>query len=684
MKKVLFIILLFLPLWVAAQTAPPTGTSHRPKVAVVLSGGGAKGVAHISCLRAIEEAGLPIDMICGTSMGALIGGLYAIGWTTDELDSLVRHQDWSYILSDRVPAEELDMEARRLLNTYPLWHAFTLGSKRNEGAGFIRGVNLDRLFSSLLEGYLDSLDFNTLPIPFACVATDIITNTEIDFHNGYLKEALRASMSIPGVFSPVRKGNMLLVDGGMRNNFPTDLAREMGADIIIGVAVLDDTLTANDIKGPGDLVMQIIDLSTKNKLHENLTMSDILMRVDVRGYSAASFTSAAIDTLLRRGADEASLHRDELLALRINLEKNGGQWTRERPRRKRPIKEKEGKEFKLTAPNPILLSPLAGVAFRFDNEETGVLQIGARLPFTWHLPMETGVRIRLGKRMQFNINHQLYPHGFSSPTLNYNYNRNDIDIYAGGIRTYNIKYSQHTFRFSPLNSLFRQYKISAGLRYDYYDYDPVLSAHNTTIDPKDQQFISYFFESVLNTEDDWYYPTKGTQFLVGIAYHTDNFISYHGLSGVPEASIFWRVNIHPASRFTIQPAIFSRLVFGDQMPLAYINTLGTRQKIVEQQIEFPGVHSLVQVERYIVGLQLNFQYFLAEKRYILLHSAAARHEGDLKNYINREIDLTSAEYIYGISLGYAYDSFLGPIEASIGYSSLAPGLNFYLNVGHNF
>ena len=313
-----------------------------------------------------------------------------------------------------------------------------------------------------------------------------------------------------------------------------------------------------------------------------------------------------------------------------------------------------------------------------------MLQIGARLPFTWHLPMETGVRIRLGKRMQFNINHQLYPHGFSSPTLNYNYNRNDIDIYAGGIRTYNIKYSQHTFRFSPLNSLFRQYKISAGLRYDYYDYDPVLSAHNTTIDPKDQQFISYFFESVLNTEDDWYYPTKGTQFLVGIAYHTDNFISYHGLSGVPEASFFWRVNIHPAARFTIQPAIFSRLVFGDQMPLAYINTLGTRQKIVEQQIEFPGVHSLVQVERYIVGLQLNFQYLLAEKRYILLHSAAARHEGDLKNYINREIDLTSAEYIYGISLGYAYDSFLGPIEASIGYSSLAPGLNFYLNVGHNF
>lgn len=383
MKKVLFILLLFLPLWVAAQTAPPTGTSHRPKVAVVLSGGGAKGVAHISCLRAIEEAGLPIDMICGTSMGALIGGLYAIGWTTDELDSLVRHQDWSYILSDRVPAEELDMEARRLLNTYPLWHAFTFGSERNEGAGFIRGVNLDRLFSGLLEGYLDSLDFNTLPIPFACVATDIITNTEIDFHRGYLKEALRASMSIPGVFSPVRKGEMLLVDGGMRNNFPTDLAREMGADIIIGVAVLDDTLTADDIKGPGDLVMQIIDLSTKNKLHENLAMSDILMRVDVRGYTAASFTGAAIDTLLRRGAEAATVHRDELLALRNNLERDGGKWSRERPRRKQPKFQVQGSRFKvqgfkLTAPNPILLvffCAMAQAASVVTNENS---------PFTIH------------------------------------------------------------------------------------------------------------------------------------------------------------------------------------------------------------------------------------------------------------------------------------------------------------
>ena len=166
MKHLLLIISL-LTLTIV-PTHAQTGRNNafaRPKVAVVLSGGGAKGVAHISALRAIEEAGLPIDIITGTSMGSLIGGLYAVGWSTDELDSLVRSQDWPFLLSDRVNPESVDIDTRRLQNTYALWHAFTSGKgNRNSGAGFIRGTNLDHLFDRLLEGYLDSIDFNTLPL----------------------------------------------------------------------------------------------------------------------------------------------------------------------------------------------------------------------------------------------------------------------------------------------------------------------------------------------------------------------------------------------------------------------------------------------------------------------------------------------------------------------------------------
>ena len=657
----------------------------RPKVAVVLSGGGAKGVAHISALRAIEEAGLPIDMICGTSMGALIGGLYSIGWSTDELDSLVRHQDWSFILTDRVKPEDLDIDARRLINTYPLWHAFTFGSKKNEGAGFIRGLNLDILFDNLLEGYLDSIDFNNLPIPFACVATDIITNTEIDFHNGYLKEAMRASMSIPGVFSPVRKGDMLLVDGGMRNNYPADIARQMGADIIIGVAVLDDTLTADDIKGPVELIMQIIDLNTKNKLQKNLAMSDILMRVNVDGYSAASFTASAIDTLMRRGAEEAARHRDELLKLRRMLEVKRGKWNTKRYSCVPPATdENEPEEFKLTAPNQILSSPLAGVAFRFDNEETGALQLGARYPFVWHVPMEISGRLRLGKRMQFSIDHQFYPRGFTSPNFNYSYHRNDIDVYSKGIRTYNIKYNQHIVSLTPLNSRFRQYKILAGLRFDYYDIDPILSAHNLAIVLKNQRYFSYYFESLVNTENDWYYPTAGTYFLIDFAYRTDNLATLNGGTGIPDFSLLWRINLSPTNRITIQPGIFSRLVFHRDVPVPYFNVLGTQQRIVEQQIYFPGVHSLVQTDRYLVGINLNLQYRLGEKRHILVRTAAARHANEISDYIQPTLNVFAPEFIYGISVGYAYLSFLGPIEAHLGYSTLSPKLNLYINIGHSF
>lgn len=655
----------------------------RPKVAVVLSGGGAKGVAHISALRAIEEAGLPIDIITGTSMGSLIGGLYAVGWSTDELDSLVRHQDWSFILTDRVKPEDLDIDARRLINTYPLWHAFTSGKgNRNSGAGFIRGLNLDILFDKLLEGYLDSIDFNNLPIPFACVATDIITNTEIDFHSGYLKEAMRASMSIPGVFSPVRKGDMLLVDGGMRNNYPADIARQMGADIIIGVTVQGDTLTADDVTGPIDLLMQVIDINCKNKYNDNIAMSDIVMHVDVSGYSAASFTAAAIDTLLRRGAEEAARHRDELLALRDDIAARRPMWSTHRSVTPTSSDLEEHKpSYKLTAPpTPLLYNPLVGVAFRFDNEETGALQIGARLPFKWGIPMEVNGHLRLGKRIQFHAEQFLYPRGVTSPSLSYTYFRNDIDIYSDGVRTYNSKYNQHRLSLMPINSRFRNYKLRAGVTFDYFDfYDPILSAGGPAIVVDDARFFSYHFESILYTENDYYTPTRGIYFTASYTYRTDNLLTYQDLAGISEVRTIWRNSFALSSSFTLSPCLFGRLVIAQaNVPHPFANAIGSYQTIVDQQLAFPGVHSLTYVDPLFVAAQLRLQFNFHKNQYIIFRAAAARESTDFEELLQIEPN------IYGFALGYCYNSFLGPISADLGYSTLAPGLNFYLNIGHYF
>lgn len=655
---------------------PLQAQPNRPKVAVVLSGGGAKGVAHISALKAIEQAGIPIDIITGTSMGALIGGLYATGWSTDELDSLVRHQDWTYLLTDRIDPSTLDINARQLQNTYALWHIFNRNTLPGVSGGMFRGTNLDHLFDHLLMGYLDSISFDSLPIPFACVATDIVTNTEIDFHRGYLKQAMRASMSIPGVFSPVRIGKQILVDGGMRNNYPADLARKMGADIIIGVSVQGDTLAADNISNAIDVLMQIVDLNCKNKCNENIAISDIYMNVDVSGYSAASFTAAAVDTLLRRGTECAQSHWNELLALR----RTNNIDSLPLPKRHRYIPKTNNLREKLTAsPNPLSSNIAVGVAFRFDNEETGTLQLATSLPLPWSLPQVLSLRLRLGKRFQFNINQDFFPNGITSPSIAYTYSHNDIDIYNKGIRSYNTKYNQHTLKFSVINSRWKLYEINAGARFDYLDYyDPILTSQSTAIEIPNEHLISYFFNSTLNTENNWYYPTSGIFFQTTFAYHTDNFFSYNNLPGYGTLKFVWRAALSPHPKFVIQPGFFGRFIIGKEHSIFHSNTVGSMQNIVEQQIYFPGATSISLTDDYLLGFNINLRLNFANKRYIFLHFANARIVQSPEQII------TQWPQLFGLALGYAHDTFLGPLEASFGYSSLSTGLNFYLNIGHRF
>ena len=200
---------------------PINANGDRPRVAVVLSGGGAKGMAHIGVLKVIEKAGIPIDIVTGTSMGSLVGGLYSVGWNATQLDSLVRHQNWSFLLSDKTDYYSEDLFGRRKQDTYFLSKTLTAGKRKlSEAGGLIMGKNLRTLFDHLTVGYNDSIDFNRLPIPFSCVATNIVDNSEYDFHSGVLAEAMRSSMSIPLAFTPIRKGDMVLVDGGLRNNYP--------------------------------------------------------------------------------------------------------------------------------------------------------------------------------------------------------------------------------------------------------------------------------------------------------------------------------------------------------------------------------------------------------------------------------------------------------------------------------
>lgn len=681
---------------------------ERPKVGVVLSGGGAKGVAHISALKALEEAGIPIDIITGTSMGSLVGALYCIGYTTDELDSLVRNQDWTMLLSDRTNPASLSLRQREEQNTYAIIRG--ISSETPEKGGLIRGRNLNVLFRHLCAGYLDSISFDSLPIRFACIATDIVTNNEVVFHNGYLTQAMRASMAIPAVFTPVRMGDMVLIDGGLRNNYPADVAKAMGADIIIGVTVQGDSLKADEITDAMSVFNQIIDINCKNKYNENVAMSDVLMKVDVHGYSAASFTPAAIDTLIRRGAEEAASHRDDLLAIRHRIDgvgqgiaKTNDISDRYRHRTRREplfdIDSNTNSEFSALKSSlsdiqtsTSTLNPIISVGFRFDIEEMGAIQLNGKLPFWQRFPMELSGTLRLGNRIMARVEYGLSTNRIFSPSLSYTFRNNDFNIYSYGVRTYSFKYFLHEAEFTPVNFNLNHWEIQAGVRWEYFNYyGGVLSIGGDSLTLTDKHYLSYHLSADLNTENHWYFPSRGTRLHIGYAYITDNLVGLDGGIGLSDVGLQWRANLPLSRHISLQSSFFTRLMPGAEVPLPYRNAMGGEWfgHTLEQQVPFAGIGHLEFMERYLVGVQLQTQVLVVRNQYLMLRVALARNSDDIGQLlwpVESSDGVPPAWHtpMLGALIGYSYNTLFGPIDARVGYSTHTRKPYFFLNIGHRF
>ena len=314
-----FLILLFGLIIYTSHVEASDKIPQRKKVGLVLSGGGAKGMAHIGVLKIIEEVGIPVDYVVGTSMGSIIGGLYAIGYTPEQMDSMVRNQDWSFLLSDRILRKDMNMMEREADEKYVISVPFSKTAIQNVTGGLIKGQNIANLFSELTLGYHDSINFSKLPIPYACVSENIVKGEEYVFHDGVLSTAMRASMAIPGVFTPVRLDSLVLVDGGVVNNYPVDVAKKMGADIIIGVDVQSTLKSANELDNAGTILGQLIDLMGQDKYKQNLKETDVYIKVNVKGYSAASFSKNAVDSLINRGVVAAENKKDVLLQLKEKI-----------------------------------------------------------------------------------------------------------------------------------------------------------------------------------------------------------------------------------------------------------------------------------------------------------------------------------------------------------------------------
>ena len=250
LKALLLVFLLFNPICVWKSTA-----QDKPKIGLVLSGGGAKGLAHIGILKSLEKAGITPDYITGTSMGAIIGGLYAMGYTADEIKSIALEADWGELLSNKSSLNEVVMEEKDYYDRY-IAELNINGYKLELPKGLIQGQKLSNLLLNVTRPVHNINDFSQLPIPFACVAADIETGQKVVLNSGSLARSMRASMAIPTVFTPVEIDGQLLVDGGILRDFPVEENLEMGADYIIGVFVGNQLLSKDELKSPLDVLNQ--------------------------------------------------------------------------------------------------------------------------------------------------------------------------------------------------------------------------------------------------------------------------------------------------------------------------------------------------------------------------------------------------------------------------------------------
>lgn len=308
----------------------------RPKIGLALSGGGAKGCAHVGVLRQLEKMNIPIDYIAGTSMGSVVGALYASGMSPEEIEKELTTIDWDEVLSDATAFEKLTYRRKYEATRYPS----TLEVGIRDGkivvpAGIRTGQKLSYLLATYLLPHLDQHDFSRLPIPYAAVAADLETGDPVVLASGDLAEAVRASMSIPGAFTPVDWEGKILVDGGVTMNVPVDVVRAMGADIVIAVDIASPLAGREKLNSTMGVLGQLSGFLTRKNMEAQLAKADVVLSPDITGYDTFDFGKAA--EIVKLGDVEAIARKDLYAKYAVDPETHDAMIRKQRVPRARNV-----------------------------------------------------------------------------------------------------------------------------------------------------------------------------------------------------------------------------------------------------------------------------------------------------------------------------------------------------------
>lgn len=736
MKLVNFLILVCIILldsnYLVAQENDDVNKKE-PKIGLVLSGGGARGFAHIGALKVLEEAGIRPDYITGTSMGSIIGALYAIGYSASELDSLSRSLDWDLLFSDEVDHRLLSIQDK-------IWDGrFFLNFPASEKdgiqlpKGLIAGQQISILLTNLFWPYLNTHDFTNLPIPFGCVAMDLETGEAVFMKSGFITDAIRSSISIPTIFTPNLDllTNQVLVDGGWATNLPVTDAIDMGADIIIAVDVTTDLYKREKINNLVDVFEQTSKYRILERNEFERSHADIIIEPTAKNFGGQDFS--LIDTLISSGEYAA---REKILELKSLVAKKDTSVSNNDYKRKKinPIyiskittnsintendlssynKLFQSYENKLIYPDDVanlvnalyakgefvsikhLIYPdedsdLNGfqihlqveektvgefrVGLRYDDETQAAILLQANLSNILAPRSTLSATARLGDDNLFQLQHtQLNANEWLGYQISTEFRSRNFSTYTDRQRTSDFRLNQFTSTFQIGSLIRNKLLLSVGLRFDAFDIVDPLN-YDVLALPSNDETLN--LQSVLfydNLDRIWF-PRYGQRFI--LQYNASNEFLYNSES-------FSHIKFYHTSRNTIQRFLTVGTDFygvrttGNNLPPMFYAYAPIEQVGLNMDyIFFYGQNRQNISGRNLVLLNLLSQFNISRKNNLSLHYSI----GNSLDKIDENILQNSFKQGYAIS--YGTQTLIGPVQMIVGFEKNRE-LIWSLRVGYPF
>ncbi|MDZ7682961.1 MAG: patatin-like phospholipase family protein [Fodinibius sp.] len=739
MKKAIYLSVIFgflfagtLPVTSAAQTPAGTTAEESYTIGLALSGGGAKGFAHIGVLKVFEEADIPIHMISGTSMGSIVGSLYAIGYSPEEIEDIALTTDWSIMLNDsyRINPQNIASSVSQK-DTYLFTFPYN-GKQLTLPTGLIDGQNIAMMLYRLMLPYHDVRDFTKLPIPFASVATNLTTGQAHTFTEGYLPDAVRASIAIPTLFKPVTIDGETYIDGGIARNIPAEDVRNLGADVVVASDVGEPLQPVDSLDTFVDVLFQAVGYHQQESNVQQIKNTDFYIRPDIKKFSSFSYNN--VKQIIQSGEEAArqvlpeiktklanqrpasspfkpisSPQQDTLVVSEVIYDNISGL-----------IQQQAQLALDITPPEQLTLANIemkinrlyssglfsqisyrlqdnpgsgknrlvmefqskdqefAGFSLRYDSHYKASLLFGGLLTDNIFWSDRLTLQLRAGEVLELkaDYNTPLTLAPLSKLHFGIDFQRSPIDLYNQGQALSTINVERITLRPAASVRLLERTHIETGFEAEVYNLNQAVG--NTLFLENTSFLLKPFVQVDFSTLNRPYFPTRG-QALKAKAIISDE--NWGSLSTFAQFSGNWFMTVPLTDRLNLSGDIFTGFTTGNNIPLHYNYYLGgLAQNPVFDRRQRPFMARAAQQLQAtnVMALKSQLQYKMGKNMYLTAGWDTAHLSDTWTFNISRE------RLEHGFSLGIGATSIVGPIKLSLSTSDFSENYALKIDVGYLF